>query len=385
MRDVSIIGVGQTPVAEHWDTSLRHLAFDAAHAALHDAGIDRVEALYVGNMLAGELSHQEHLGALLADFIGMRGIEALRVEAADASGGAALRQGYLAVTSGAVDFALVLGVEKVTDVVGSRRLTAFSTSMDADYEGAQGATPAALAALLMRRYMVEHGVEIADFAGFSVNAHANGSLNPNAMYRNRLKPESFARAPQVAAPVSLFDAAPLGDGAAALVLTTTERARDLVPRPVRIAASSAATDTLPLHDRPDPLSLTSANISAGRAYEQAEIGPRDIDIFELHDGFTILSTLALEACGFAARGEGYRLADEDGIGLKGSLPISTFGGLKARGHAGGATGVYQALEVVLQLRAEAGDNQVEDARIGMAQNLGGLGGTAVTHIFEPVE
>lgn len=382
MRDVSIIGIGQTPVGEHWETSLRHLAHQAVQAALQDGGVERVESLYVGNMLAGELSHQEHLGALIADFSGLRGVEALRVEAADASGGMALRQAYLAVASGAVDFALALGVEKITDVVGNRRTAALATSLDADYEGAQGATPAALAALLMQRYMHEYGAELQDFAGFSVNAHANGALNPNAMYRNKLKPEGFTKAPPVAPPVSLFDAAPEGDGAAAVILTTTERATDLVPKPVRIRASVAATDTLSLHDRADQLFLTAANLAAGRAYQQAGISPQDIDVCELHDSYTIMATLALEACGFAERGEGFKLASEDGIGRGGRVPISTFGGLKARGHAGGATGLYQAVEVALQLCGEAGDNQVVDARIGMAQNVGGLGGTAVTHIFE---
>ncbi len=385
MRDVSIVGVGQTSVAEHWETSLRQLAFQAARSALQDVGIEQAEALYAGNMLAGEISHQEHLGALLADFIGLRGIEAMRVEAADASGGAALRQGYLAVASGAIDFALVLGVEKFTDVVGNKRLSALSTGVDAEYEGMQGATPAALAALLMQRYMYEHDVEVGDFAGFSVNAHANGALNANAMYRNRLRAESFVKAPPVAAPVGLFDAAPEGDGAAAVVLTTTERAKDLVPKPVRIAASSAATDTLSLHDRPNPLFLAAANISAGQAYEQAGITPEYIDLFELHDAFTILAALSLEACGFASPGEGYRLANEEGIGLKGQVPISTFGGLKARGHPGGATGLYQAVEAVLQLRGQAGDNQVAGARVGMIQNVGGIGGTAITHVLQVVE
>jgi acetyl-CoA C-acetyltransferase len=385
MRDVSIIGVGQTPVSEHWETSLRHLAFNAARAALDDAGDPSIEALYVANMLAGQLSHQEHLGALLADFTGMRGIEAVRIEAADASGGAALRQGYLAVASGAVDMVMVLGVEKVTDVVGSRRLSALATNMDADFEGAQGATPAALAALLMRRYMHETGTSVASFAGFSENAHLNGSANPNAMFQNKLRPGMFERAPAVAPPVSLFDAAPEGDGAAAVILTTTERARDLVPRPVRITASAMATDTLSLHDRPNPLFLAAANLSAGRAYAQAAVRPQDIDVFELHDSFTVLAALTLEACGFAEAGAGHALASSDGIGLNGKIPISTFGGLKARGHAGGATGVYQAVEAVLQLRGQAGANQVPVARIGMIQNLGGIGGTAVTHILETAD
>src|SRR5574341_134262 len=379
MRDISIIGVGQTPVGEHWETSLRHLAYNAAHAALEDAGIERVDSLYVANMLAGELSHQEHLGALVADFLGLHGIEAVRVEAADASGGAALRQGYLAVASGVVDSVLVVGVEKITDVVGNKRLVALATGMDADYEAAQGATPAALAALLMHRYMHEHNVSLESFAAFSVNAHSNGALNANAMYRNRIKTESFAKAPQVAPPVSLFDAAPEGDGAAAVILTATERARDMGPKPVQIAASAVATDSLSLHDRTELLTLNAAKLSAQRAYAQSGVRPDEIDLFELHDSFTILAALALEACGFAAQGEGWKLANDEFIGLKGKLPISTFGGLKARGHPGGATGIYQIVEVALQLRGLAGDNQVADARIGMAQSIGGLGGTAITH------
>jgi acetyl-CoA C-acetyltransferase len=386
VRDVSIIGIGQLPVAEHWETSLRHLAFQATSAALEDAGLprDRIQAVYVGNMLAERLSHQAHLGALLADFAGLRGVEALRIEAADASGGAALRMGYLAVASGAVNAALVLGVEKVTDIVGSARLSAMSVTADADYESVHGATPAALAALIMNRYMHAYGLDLSAFAGFSVNAHANGSLNPYAMYRNRLKAERFPSAPIVSAPVNLFDAAPEGDGAAALVLVPTEEAQDLVPKPVRIAASATATDTLSVHDRPNPLLLAAANISAGHAYEQAGTRPTEIDLFELHDSFTIMAALTLEACGFAERGEGWKMAADESITLTGRLPIATFGGLKARGHPFGATGVYQAVEVVLQLRGEAGDNQVANAQIGMTQNLGGAGGTAVTHIFERV-
>jgi acetyl-CoA C-acetyltransferase len=382
VRDVSIIGVGQTKVGEHWGTSLRHLAYDVIRPALDDAGIGRVDALYVGNMLAGELAHQEHLGALIADFAGLRGVEAVRVEAAEASGAAALRVGCLAVASGLVNTALVVGVEKMSDVVGKAGLTARMTAADAEYEGAHGATPAALAALAMRRYMHEHQLALENFAGFSVNAHANGSLNPNAMFRNRLKPESFVGAPIVAAPVNLFDSAPDADGAAAVVLASAEHAADMVPQPVRVVASAVATDALALHDREDPLALKAASLSSERAYQQAGIGPDDIDLFELHDGFTILAALSLEACGFTARGEGWKLANEAGIGLSGRVPISTFGGLKSRGFPGGATGVYQAVEVTLQLRGQAGDNQVANAQRGMAQSLGGFGATAITHIFE---
>lgn len=380
MRNIYISGVGLTPVGEHWETSLRELALQAVLAAQQDREIQAgpfappPEALFVGNMLAGELSGQEHLGALIADYAGLRGIEAGTVEAAGASGGAALRQAVLAVGSGAIDTALVVGVEKMTDKVGAGVTAATATAADSDWEAAQGVTPSGLAAMLMRRYIHENGLELKDFAGFSVNAHANARTNPNAMFQNALAPEAYARAGMVAEPVNLFDTAPDGDGAATLIVTSE-------PAAVRVAASATATDTLALHDRGDILAFEASRLSAERAYQRAGIGPGDVDLYELHDAFTVFAALSLEAAGFAAHGQGWRLAADD-ISRTGRIPISTFGGLKARGNPGGATGVYQAAEVVMQLRWAAGPNQVENAHWGMAQCLGGAGATAVTHIFE---
>jgi acetyl-CoA C-acetyltransferase len=381
MNDVSIIGLGQTEVKEMWETSIRHLAWYAIEAALDDAHISKVDALFVGNMAAGQFSNQMHLGALVADFAGLRGIEAVTVEAADASGGAALRQGILAVKSGLVETALVVGVEKMTDQVGSSVTAVLASALDADYEAIHGLTVAGMGALLMRRYMHEYGVTVDDFANFSVNAHANGTDNPLAMYRNRLKADRFGSAPQVATPVSLFDMAPGGDGAAAVIITSHERAQDMVPQPVRIAGSALATDTLALHDRKNMLHLRAAEISAQRAMQAANVSHEDIDLFELHDSFTVIAALSLEAVGFATPGEGWQLARDEEIGRNGRIPISTFGGLKARGNPGGATGMYQIVEVARQLRGQAGDNQIADAKIGMAQNLGGSGATAVTHVL----
>ena len=380
MRNIYIAGVGLTPVGEHWETSLRELALQAVLAARQDQQIQagslvaRPEALFVGNMLAGELSGQEHLGALVADYSGLRGIEAVTVEAAGASGGAALRQAALAVGSGAIDTALVVGVEKMTDKVGPGVTAATATAADSDWEAAQGLTPTGLAAMLMRRYMHENGVALKDFAGFSVNAHANGRTNPNAMFQNALSAEAFARAGMVAEPINMFDTAPDGDGAAALIVSCE-------PAAVRVAGAGLATDTLALHDRGNVLSFEAARLSAERAYQRAGIGPEQVDLFELHDAFTVFAALSLEAAGFAAHGQGWRLAPDE-IGRTGRIPISTFGGLKARGNPGGAAGVYQAAEVVLQLRWMAGPNQVEGAHWGMAHCLGGAGATAVTHIFE---
>lgn len=381
MTDVSIIGVGQTDVREHWDASLRHLAWYAIEAALDDAHSTEIDAIFVGNMLAGSLSGQEHLGALIADFAGLRGREAVTIEAADAAGGAALRQAVLAVQSGLVRTALAVGVEKFTDQTGSLVESAMSTILDADYEAIHGVTPAGLVAMMMRRYIHEYGVTVADFAGFSVNAHANGSKNPRAMYRNLLKADRFVKGAAVATPVTLFDQAPLGDGAAAVIVTGKERAMDRVAQPIWIAGSAVATDTLAVHDRKNPIWLAAAEKSGKKAMERAGISPTDIDLFELHDAYTILAALSLEANGFAERGTGWQLARDGEIAPTGRIPISSFGGLKARGHAGGATGLYQVVEVALQLRGEAGANQIANAKIGMTQNLGSNGATAVTHIL----
>jgi acetyl-CoA C-acetyltransferase len=382
MHDVAIIGIGQVPVNEHWESSLRVLAADAIAEALKDAGLKQVDALYVGNAYGGTFSSQLHLGALIADYAGLSGVEAYAIEAADASGAAALRTGYLAVASGAVETALVVGVEKSTDTIGSARVQARNVSLDADYEAAQGATLTALAALLMRRYMHNYKLDLSAFEGFSINAHANGARSEYAMYRNIIKAGRFAKAPMVAEPVSLFDSAPDADGAAAVVITRLDRAADLVPQPVQVSASAVATDTLTLHDRADVLYLKAANLSATKAFQQAGIQPADVNLFELHDAYTILSTLTLEAAGFAERGEGWKLAQANALSLAGSLPISTFGGLKARGNPAGATGIYQAVEACLQLRGQAGANQVANARTALIQNLGGLGSTAITHVLQ---
>jgi acetyl-CoA C-acetyltransferase len=380
MREIFIGGIGLTPVGEHWEKSLRDLALEAVMAAQQDFAIStgapgsRPEALFVGNMLAGELSGQEHLGALIADYAGLRGIEATTVEAAGASGGAALRQAILAVGSGMVDTALVVGVEKMTDKVGPGVTGATTTAADSDWESAQGVTPTGLAAIIMQRYMHQYRAELKDFAGFSVNAHRNARGNANAMFQNALTPEAYLKAGMIAEPVNVFDSAPEADGAAAMFVTAA-------PAGVRVAASAMATDTLALHDRGDLVQFEAARLATERAYQKAGVRPDRIDVFELHDAFSIFAALSLEAAGFAEAGQGWQLAPDE-IARTGRIPISTFGGLKARGNPGGATGVYQAAEVVLQLRGAAGPQQVEGAHWGMAQCLGGAGATAVTHIFE---
>ncbi len=381
MRDVSVVGIGQTRVKEHWDKSLRDLAVEAVLAAMKDAHVDFAEALYIGNMLSGELTGQENLGALIADQVGLAGIEALKVEAACGGGGAALHVGYLAVASGQYDAVIVAGAEKLTESSNCNTTATLAMAADADYEAIHGISFVALNALLMRRYMHEYDLVPEDFAAFSLNSHANAANNPYAMFRSPITLDQYKRARNVADPISVMDSAPIGDGAAAMVLMATDRLNGNRARSVKIAASAIATDALALHDRRDPLWLCAVEKSSQKAYAQAKITPKDIDVFEAHDAFSIMSVMSLEASGFAERGRGALLGREREIGLQGKVPISTMGGLKARGHPVGATGVYQAIEVVEQLRGEAGKNQVPNAQVGMTQSLGGVAANAVTHIF----
>ena len=388
--DVVIAGIGQTPVNEQWDQSLREMALHALEAARADAGGLQPQALFVGNMLAPHLSRQAHLGALIADFAGLTGIEAATLEAAGASGGAALRAGYMAIASGQVDVALVVGIEKYSDMVGSLVEAAASTSGDSDYETVQGLTPTAQAAMLMRRYMHEFNVARPAFAGFPLVAHANGAGNPNAMFRKAINIEAYNQAGVVSDPLNMFDVAPSADGAAALILTRPEILPSGFPhRLVRIAGSSMVTDTLALHDRPDLLVFNAARLSIERACQKARLAPLQMDFFELYDAYSIYAVLSLEAAGYAQRGQGWQLAQNSAapaaISLQGSLPVSTLGGLKARGNPGGAVGVYQAVEAVQQLRGQAGKNQLSGARRALIQCLGGPASTAVTHVLEAVE
>ncbi|HEX7974885.1 MAG TPA: thiolase domain-containing protein [Anaerolineales bacterium] len=386
MREVAIIGVGQTPVAEQWEKSLREIAGEAVFAAMLDAQRESADAIFIGNMLSGILAKQESLGALVADWVGLHNAEAFKVEAACGSGAAALRLALMAVGSGEMDCAIAMGVEKMTETKGVETTAALATAADADYEAVHGLSFVALNALIMQRYLYEYGWKHTDFAPFSINAHANGEHNPFARLQEPISEQDYCRSRMVCDPINLLDASPIGDGAAALVIVPAQSLRSNghhSARPqITIAGSASSTDTLAVHDRRDPLWLAAAARSAARAYAQAGVSPQDIDIFELHDAFSIMSALSLEACGFAERGQGPRLGLEGEIGLAGRIPISTHGGLKARGHPVGATGIYQIVEVVRQLRCEAGLTQVAGARTGMAQNIGGSGATIITHILK---
>ncbi|MCJ7717802.1 MAG: thiolase domain-containing protein, partial [Anaerolineales bacterium] len=324
-----------------------------------------------------------HLGALIADWVGFRGIEAMTVEAACGSGALALRTAMIAVGSGLISSALAVGVEKMTDTSPRETTAALATAASADWEAIHGVTFVGLNALIMRRYMYEYGWKHEDFAPFSINAHANGVNNPNARFQSPITVDIYKKAAMIAAPINLMDASAIGDGAAAAIVVPADFIKGQKSRPViKIAGSAVATDSLAVHDRHDPLWLSAAEKSAQEAYRQAGVDPAGIDFFEIHDAFSIMAALSLEACGFAERGQGPRLALDGEITPQGRIPLSTMGGLKARGHPVGATGMYQIVEAVQQLRGEAGAAQIDGAKVGLTQNIGGSGATIITHVLK---
>lgn len=351
----------------------------AVQLAMHDAGIDRVDALFAGNMLADELQGQKHLATLVASEAGLHGVEALQVRAATATGAAALRMAYFAVASGEADLAIAMGFEKMSPGPSTPVL---AKALDAEREVPLGATLISQNALLMRLYMERYRVPEDGFVNFALNAHRNARTNPNALFRNkRISPRDVKNSRVIIPPLRLFDSSPICDGAAAVVLAPSNEARAYTDHPVRILGSSVATDWFRIEDRPDPLALEAAQISAHKAYRAANVHPNDVDFFEVHDAFSIMACLLLEAAGFVEPGGGWRMAAEKKIGLKGELPIATMGGLKARGHPIGATALYQTCEIVLQLTGQAGKNQFKQASIALLQSVGGAGATVLTHIF----
>lgn len=383
MPEVVIAGIGQIPVGEHWDIALRSQAARAILAARKDAAGLQPQALYVGNFLGSTVSHQSNLGALLTEWSGMVGAEGISVEAAGASGAGAFHLGYMAVASGFVDVAAVVGVEKITDRVGPGLERAIAESMDYDYELTQGLTPTAQAALLMKRYLYESGAPRAIFGEFPILAHANAAANPYAMYRKPISRKTYDGAGLICDPLNLMDAAPYADGAAAVILARSDRLPAGLLHPlVRVTGSAASADTLALHDRPDLLAFEAARLSVQRACRQAGILPGDVDFFELCDTFSIYTVLSLEAAGYAARGEGWKLALDGSLKPGGKLPILTMGGQKARGNPLAAAGLYQIAEAALQLRGQAGINQLPNPRRGLVQILGGPASSAVAHVLE---
>ncbi len=386
MREVAVIGVGMNRWGELWEKSHRQIWTEAALEAVDDAGVDHVDAMYVGCMSSGLFVGQEHLGALLADQLGMGPIPGTRVESACASGGLAFRQAYLAVASGAHDVVLATGVEKMTDVDGAAATYALSTAADQEYECYQGVTFPGLYAMMARAHMHVHGTTRRQLSEVAVKNHRHGSKNPLAQFPQPVTAEQVEGSVLVADPLRILDCSPITDGAAAAVIVPLELARQMKQHPlVRVAASAHATDVLALAEREDVTFLASTERAARQAYQQAGIGPGELSFCEVHDCFTIAEIMVLEAIGLSARGCGGQAAAAGFSAFGGKCPVNVSGGLKSKGHPVGATGVAQVREAVLQLRGQAGDRQVEGARYGLTQNMGGTGASSVVHVFERIE
>jgi acetyl-CoA C-acetyltransferase len=385
MRRVAIVGVGMSKFGELWDKSFRDIIAEAGLMALEDANMESkdIQALYGATMASGKLIGQEHIAPLIADQMGFKNIPATRVENACASGGTALREAYFAVASGAFDIVAVGGVEKMTDVSTSSATTALGGAGDQEWELFQGATFPALYALMARRHMYEFGTTEEQLAMVAVKNHENAYKNKFAQFHNLITVDDVLNSKLVADPLKLLDCSPITDGAAVVILAPLEIAKKYNDAPVEIVASAQASDRIALHDRETLTSLKATQIAAREAYRQAKLEPKDIQVCEVHDCFTIAEIMAIEDLGFFKKGEGGKATEEGQTKIGGKVAINTSGGLKGCGHPVGATGIKQAVEITWQLRGEA-EGRNTNAEIGMTHNVGGSGATVVVHIFKRV-
>lgn len=371
---------------ELWETSLRDLLAETALLAMADAGIDKVDAMYIGNMTSGLFTDQEHLGSIGPDFAGICPTPGTRVESACASGGVALRAGFLHVASGLSDIVMVAGVEKMTDVDGAKATFALATAADQEYEVYNGVTFPGLYALMANHHMHKYGTTRDQMAQVAVKNHFYGAKNPLAQFRMELTIDQVKNAVMVSDPLTILDCSPITDGAAAVILCSLDKAKSLTKkRPVKITGTGHASDTIQLAHRDDLSYLQSTEIAAQQAYKMANRKPTDINFAEVHDCFTIAEIMVIEALGFVERGKGGPATANGMTSLEGKIPVNISGGLKAKGHPVGATGVGQIVELVKQIRGEADPGrQIKNANIGLAQNMGGSGSSSVVHILEGV-
>lgn len=383
MREVAVIGVGMKNWGELWEKSIRTIFVEAALAAIDDARVDHIDSMYIGCMTGGLFTGQEHLGSLLADYLGVTPIPASRVETACASGGLALRQGFIEVASGISDIVLAGGIEKMTDVSGDGATYALATAADQEYEAYHGVTFPGLYAMIARDHMNKYGTTREQLAMVAVKNHENGSKNPNAQFQNKVTVDQVIHSTMVSDPLTILDCSPITDGAACCILCPKEMASKLTKeRPVLITGSGHATDAIGLQDRDDLTAFQATRKAAELAYKMAGVTPSDINLAEVHDCFTIAEICVMEALGFVEKGKGGEATKSGWTAIDGKIPINASGGLKSKGHPVGATGIAQVVEIVEQLRGKAGERQVINARRGLTQNMGGSGGSTLVHILE---
>ena len=378
---INILGASTTKFGELWNVSPRTLAKEAMENALKESGLkaSQIDALFVGNMLSGILGNQANLGSLIAEELGVQ-IPAFRVEGACASGGLALHNAINGLKAGQYRTVLVLGIEKMTDH-NQDEITNALMAAGSDEERMAGATFPGVYALMAQAYMQKYKVTEEDLAAISVKNHYHGSLNPKAQFQSPITIAHVMKSSKIADPLKLLDCSPISDGAAAVIITSDDSIK--IKKPVYIAASEVATDTLSLHDRKSFTSLSAVVGASATAYKKVGIKPQDIDVCEIHDCFSISEAIATEDLRFSEKGFGAKdIAKGKRTLFKGSIICNPSGGLKACGHPVGATGIKQIVEITEQLRGEAGKRQVEKAKIGLTHNVGGSGAVAVIHILQ---
>ena len=379
---VAIAGVGMAKFGELWDKNLRDLSLEAGMYAIFDAGVpgSDIDGMVIGNMSAGRFTGQEHLGALAVDQGGLGHIPAYSVEAACASGGAAVRQAYMAIKSGVHDCMLVLGAEKMSDVSQTEAMDTISVASDWEWEGMFGATFPALYAFMARRHMKEYGTTEEHLALPTVKNHANAVHNEFAQFQRAVPQKVVMGSGMLADPLRVLHSAPISDGAAGLVMCREDLVKKYTDTPIYIETSKQRSDTLALHDRKSITTFDSVVSSTKSALKAANLELKDIDVLELHDSFSIGEIMLTEDVGICEKGQGGKTLEEGITEIGGKFPVNTSGGLKARGHPIGATGVAQIVELALQLRGDADKRQVDGAEKGLAVNIGGTGATSIVHI-----
>ncbi|MGD9395080.1 MAG: thiolase domain-containing protein [Candidatus Thorarchaeota archaeon] len=380
---VAIIGVGMCKFGELWDRNLRDISLEAGMYTIFDSGVRGadIDGLVIGNMSAGRFTGQEHLGAQAVDMGGLGDMPAYSVEAACASGGAAVRQAYMAIKSGEHDMMLVIGAEKMSDVNQTEAMNTISVAADWEWEGMFGATFPALYGFMARRHMHEFGTTEEQLAMPTVKNHANAANNEWAQFQRPVPIGVVMGSGLLADPLRVLHSAPVTDGAAALVMCREDLASKYSDTPVFIESSEQSGDTLALHDRPSITTMNAVVKSTRSALKEAGLELKDIDVLELHDSFSIGEIILTEDVGIAKKGEGGKAVEEGITEIGGKFPVNTSGGLKARGHPIGATGVAQIVELALQLRGDADKRQVDGAEKGLAVNIGGTGATSIVHIL----
>jgi acetyl-CoA acetyltransferase len=378
---VYVSSVGFTKIDDHWEKSLLDLAVEAARGAMKGTPKVRPQQILVGNMFSAVGAGQEHLGALLASALGLVGVPAFKVESASSSGGSAFNVAYSLVKSGALDSALVVGVEKMRDLESEEISQAVAMAESAEYTQFVGASFAALNGLLARYYMEQLDVSRDELSSIPVIDHTNAVTAEHAQFRKAITPDAVSRSSMVADPLRLFDCAPVGDGAAAVLLVSDRAASGAKKKMVEVLGGRIITNEFNVYQREDMLDFNATREAFKGAMTQAGLSPHKLGFAEVHDAFSVMGALSLEAMGFSKRGRGSKDAREGKYSMSSELPINTFGGLKARGHPVGATGVYQVAETFLQLTGRAGKNQVEDADYAITHSIGGVDTTSVVHVF----